>query len=254
MPRSLLLISLVLVALVAGCGGDGGGGAPNPLALLDLAVDRTKDVDSVRQSATMESDLGGQKMAIEIEGSATALGEDGEMTMTMETGGDEFEADVILVDGVFYMKSKAIPLPAGKEWLKSEDVPASSLDPGELVQHLREAQGVKRVGSEEIRGEPTTHFRGPIDIEKLVDASFGGRMAEQFKQIPNVREFSMTIDVWVLEDGLPARTAVKLTAPQHIGGSMSMTAEFLEYDVPIDVEAPPDRTVIDESELGQAQS
>jgi hypothetical protein len=153
-----------------------------------------------------------------------------------------------------YMRSPDMPLPRGKEWVKAPDMPVSSLDPAEMVEHLREAQGVENVGTEEIRGKPTTHFHGLVDLEKLVGASYGNDVLEQFKRIPNVHEYNMTIDVWVLEDGLPSRVAMKITAPEHVSGDMSITSDFLEYDVPVDVEAPPAGKVIEESELAEQSS
>lgn len=246
MTRSLLaLIAIVFVA--AGCGG---GEAPsNPLAALDLAVDRTKDVDSMRQTISMKADFAGEKMSLEGEGTGTADAKNGEMSMSMDIAGESFEFDALIVDDAIYMKSDAIPLPKGKEWIETADVPASSLDPAEFVQHLRESQGVKNVGSEEIRGDRTTHFAGPVNIDKLFEASYGEDMAEQLEQMPQIEQFKMTIDVWVLEDGLPARVTMKLTAPEHVEGSMTMSSDFLEYDVPVDVEAPPASKVIDESKV-----
>jgi hypothetical protein len=219
----LLLVPIALLALIAGGCGD----ARDPLASLDLAAKRSGEVDSIRQSITMKTDFEGEQMSLEGEGAFTADSLDGEMTATMVAAGEELEFEVISVGGTMYMRSDDLPLPGGKEWMKTEDTPVSSLEPDEFVRHLRESQNVENVGDEEIRGEPTTHFRGPIDLEKLFEASFGSDMAEQFKQIPNVRQYAMTIDVWVREDGLPARVGMKLTAPENVDGEMTMTADFL---------------------------
>jgi hypothetical protein len=249
MTRSLLVV-VALLALVAGGCGD----ARDPFAALDLAAKRSGEVDSIRQSITMETDLGGERMSLEGEGAFTADSLDGEMTATTVAGGEELEFELISVGGTMYMRSEALPLPKGKEWIKTADMPVSSMEPDELVNHLRESQGVTNVGTEEIRGEPTTHFRGPVDFEKLVEAAFGDDMAEQLKQLPDAEAYGIAVDVWVREDGLPARIGMKITAPENVGGAMTMTVDFLDYDVPIEVEAPPADKVIEESELAGKSS
>lgn len=247
MSRPLLALIATALVVVAGCGG---GEAPsNPLAALDLAVDRTKDVESMRQTISMKADFGGQRLSLEGEATGTADAENGAMTMTMDVAGESLEFEGLIVDDAIYMRSDDIPLPKGKEWMRTQDVPASSLDPAEFVQHLRESQGAENLGTKEIRGEHTTHFGGPVDINRLFEASYGEDMAEQLRQLPNIEQFKMAIDVWVLEDGLPARVTMKLTAPESVEGSMTMSSDFLQYDVPVDVEAPPASKVIDESKV-----
>ena len=242
MTRSLLAIPVLVVALVAaGCGEAEEAAVPdkNPLAALDLAAKRTSDVESMRQAFTMEADLGGEEMSLEGEGSFTADGRNGVMTASMLSEGERVKFRAIAADGLVFIKSDDFPLPVGKEWLKTEDPPTSTMKPDEFVRHLRESQGAKNVGTEEVRGEQTTHFRGPLDLEKLVKASGENEVIERLRQTPDAKSYDIVIDVWVLEDGLPARIGMKVTAPEKVSGAMTMTADILKYDVPVDAEAPP---------------
>jgi LppX_LprAFG lipoprotein len=240
MNRSLLALAVVASLVAAGCGGADEEAAveDNPLAALDTAAQRTTEVESMRQQIAMDSDLGGEKLSMDAEGSFTADSQTGTMKAKMETGGEEIEFEAIMVDGTMYMKGDAFPIPDGKEWVKTPDSPTSTMEPAEFVKFLRESEGVENVGTEEIRGDETTHYRGPVDLERLARES-DADVFEQIKQSPEALEFDMVIDVWVLEDGLPARIAMELTAPGKTSGGMTMTADVLEYDVPVDAEAPP---------------
>jgi hypothetical protein len=240
MTRSLLALPVRVAALVAaGCGeSEEAAVEDNPLAALDAAAKRTDDVESLRQTISMESDLDGEKLTMEGEGSFTADAEDGVMTASMVADGDAIDFELVSVDGTIYMKSDDLPLPEGKEWFKTPDAPTSTMQPAEFVQFLRESEGVENVGTEEIRGELTTHFRGPLDLMKLAEAS-DNDVLEQLKQTPEAKDFDIFVDVWVMENDLPARIAMNISAPKQTTGEMTMSTDILEYDVPVDAEAPP---------------
>jgi len=218
------------------------------MALLDTAAQKTGEAESFKQEITMDSDLGAETMKMDGEGVFTADQQSGEMTATMEQGGETLEFEAVMVDGVMYLKGDDFGLPEGKEWLKTEQPPTSSMEPAEFVDFLHQSGDVEEVGTEEIRGEETTHFRGPLDIEKLA-AESGPAIVQQLKQSPEAKQLNMTIDVWVDGEGMPARLALAITA-DGVEGSMKMSSELLEYDVPVDVEAPPADEVVDAGDLG----
>jgi LppX_LprAFG lipoprotein len=245
MSRHLLAAFTVLALIAGGCGGEEAAES-NPLAALDVAAKKTTEVESMRQAITMDVDFEGETLSMDAEGSFTADSQNGTMQATMVTGGDQLEFEAIAVDGTMYLKSDDFPLPAGKEWLKTPDPPTSTMEPAEFVRFLRASEGVENAGEEEIRGEPTTHFRGPLDLEKLAEAS-DTAVLERLKASPEAKNLDIVVDVWVLENGLPARMAMKLTAPEQSSGQMTMTADILEYDVPVDAEPPPANKVAEQA-------
>jgi hypothetical protein len=240
MNRSLLALAAVVALVAAGCGEAEQEAAvdDNPLAALNTAATKTAEVDSMRQTLTMDAAFGGEELSMEGEGSFTADSQDGTMTATIVEGGEEIEFEAISVDGTLYIKGDAFPLPAGKEWLKAPDAPTSTMEPAAFVRFLQESEGVENVGTEEIRGEQTTHFRGPLDLERLAQAS-DSPVLDRLKSSPDAKDFDIVVDVWVMDDDLPARIAMKLTTTGDNAGEMTMATDILEYDVPIDVEAPP---------------
>lgn len=234
-----------LAFLLAGCGGDEGG-----LALLDTASQKTGDAESFRQEVTMDSDLDGQTITMDGEGTFTSDQKRGEMSATMEQDGQTIEFDAVMIDGVMYLKGDDFGLPEGKEWLKTPNPPTSSMAPSEFVDFLKDSGEVEEVGTEEIRGEETTHFRGPVDLQALAEES-GPAVLQQLRNSPEADRMNMIIDIWVDEEGLPARMALDITA-DGVEGSMKMTSELLEYDVPVEVSPPPADKVVEAGEIGSS--
>jgi len=141
-------------------------------------------------------DLEGSEMSMEGEGVFSADSTRGVMTATMELDGEQIKFEGIALDGVMYLKSDQIPLPEGKEWFKTPDPPTSTLSPSEFVSFLRDSEGVENAGTEEIRGEETTHFRGPLDFEKLAEES-GSELIKRLRANPQVEQMDITVDLWV---------------------------------------------------------
>lgn len=245
-PRRVLCLALTF-ALIAGCGsekgGGEGGGGENSLAALDAAAGKAKEIKSFRHEFTMRSDLADQKLSFDGEGTSSADSRHGRLTGTLDVGQGPIEFEGIVADEVMYLKGDAFGLPKGK-WLKSPDPPTSTLSPGEFVGFLKDAEGVKRVGSETIRGEETEHFRGPLNIKELAEES-GSEIVERLRQTPEVDKFDIVVDVWVMQDGLPARLTLEMTAPGQASGSMKVTSDILEYDVPLNDKPPPAGQVVE---------
>jgi hypothetical protein len=235
-PIIRLLLVLIALVLVAGCGSDAGG--DDPLAALDAAAKKTKAAESNRQQFRMETEGGGEELS--MTGEATMSADSTRGRMTFEAEGDQFSGsfEAMTIDGVIYMKGDQIPIPEGKEWVKAQDPPTSTMSPSEFVQFLRDSGDVENEGTEEIRGEQTTHYSGPLDIRKIAEAG-GSELVQRLNQQPQADELDVTIDIWVGQDGLPARIALEVKPPDGQEGSLKMTSDILEYNVEVDVEPPP---------------
>jgi hypothetical protein len=240
------VLFLATFALIAGCGeeeggGDGGGG--DVRSALAAAAEKSKDIKTFSQTFTMESDLGGATFSFDGEGTSTADNQRGTMKGTMEVGGQTIEFEGIL-DGTFmYLKGEGLGAPAGK-WIKTEDPPTSTMSPTEFVNFLKDADGVEEVGTEDVNGEQTTNYRGPLDLDKLAEKS-GPAIIQQLKNNPEVGKLDITVDLWVREDGLPARFGLEITAPGEAEGSMKVSSDITDYDVPVNADPPPASDVIE---------
>jgi hypothetical protein len=174
---------------------------------------------------------------------------------------------------VMYMRFPAVSsqLPAGKSWVRmdlgeagkaqgfdfSELRDFTSNDPRKMLDFLRAAsEQIETVGTEELRGVGTTHYRATVnlaDYDKLAPASkreelrsMLGEMIEQtgLDEIP--------VDVWLDELGLVRRLDMSFTATQPgttDSVQATMTFEVYDYGEVVDVELPPAAEVVDAAAL-----
>ena len=227
--------------LLGGCGADDGGGAPDPLAALATAVVKTADSESFRAKMSVQSDLEGEELGLMAVGTFTADSSRGRFEGRMDVGQGWMDFEAIALDSVMYMKSGQFPLPGGKEWIGVSDQPMTSLSPSEFAAALRDSEGVRNVGTEEIRGERATHFRGRLDPGKVAEES-NLEIAERLRRLPGAKDIEFAVDMWVAQDGLPSRISVDISMP-GVAGSLEATTDLLEYDVEVDVERPASDTV-----------
>ena len=239
---------------LAACGSSGTEGSA-PTALIAAAIQRSDDAGSYRADVDLASDLAGQHEA--IRGEMLANGDSTRLRgrFVYEEGEDDpIEMEMILVGEDAYYRGRefAKVLPPGREWmhLRDKELGQQSLTPGQLIDLLRDTEGVEEIGSETIRGHETVRLRGPFDVEEAADR-LGGPMAEKLEKSPElVKRLNATVDAWVSEnDKRLHRVAVRMTF-DGVGGAMSMTTDLLEEGAPLDdVKAPPARLVADEDEL-----
>jgi hypothetical protein len=161
-------------------------------------------------------------------------------------------------------------LPPGKTWIKGDARDLSSADAGQLSQFgsfagtdPREAFGILKavsgpievVGSEEIRGVETSHYRTTIDtarLEALVPAdkrqSLGG--LDQAAKQAGLTE--LPLDVWIDAEQRIAKLSVDLDAKQpgsDASVKASLVVELYDYGAPLDLELPPADQVVDAATL-----
>jgi hypothetical protein len=290
-----LLAAAVAALLLAGCGGGGeDGGAPalttggeSAGSILAAAASETADSGSSRVdltfSAELPSELAQEPVTFTGQGAFDYASREGELTYDFSElfaslglpRADE-PVEAIFQGDVFYMKFPLLSasLPEGRPWLKLDlkalgEQPGVNLaqlqqlsqgDPSRALDYLRATGGtVEEVGSEQIRGVETTHYRGTIQLDKLADQV----PAEQREQVRAAvqqltEQTGMTeipTDVWVGEDGLIRRMTLnyraKVTAPgsdpQEVASTVTM--EFHDFGAQVDVQPPRADEVTDVAEL-----
>ena len=134
-------------------------------------------------------------------------------------------SEQITIGAVTYAKS-----PGDEKW-KKLDVPGSdepALSPVLMLGLLRDAsRETARVGEENVRDEPTVHYQLTVDCQEA-----------------EIRcDDEAVVDVWIAKDGFVRRVAV-----DEVGTSVTM--EFFDFGVPVDVEPPPPERVEDTPSAG----
>jgi hypothetical protein len=272
MRRFLLPLAFLLVLGASACGGSGStstDGTPSPAPAAQAvsnAGQKSSDAGSARASFT--ADFTGS-----TSGAMTGEGEfsnrEGHLTLDMsDLGGGAFgsgQAELVFSDLVYYMKlpdGAGLPVPPGKEWFKidlkqlgqtqglnlEQLTQLSQSDPSQALDFLQGASDdFHEVGTEDVRGEPTTHYAGTIDLNKVAENA-PADLAEQYKKLAELApSSSVPMDVWIGDEGYvhKLRFEQKLAA----GSSMTMEEELYDWGTDINVTVPSEDQVVDLTQL-----
>jgi hypothetical protein len=113
-----------------------------------------------------------------------------------------------------------------------------------MFSQLKAVSGdVEKVGSDEVRGVETTHYRAEVDLLKIPESLPPERREAARKSMERAREqFGLEnypMEVWIGEDDLVRR--IRLEPSMEILGqeiSFDMTMEFYDYGTPVSVQVP----------------
>jgi hypothetical protein len=255
--RLLLLLAPLAVAFAA-CGGGGGkkasGPAENPLAKAAAATSK-----QTTEKTTLAGNVAfaGQTIRMRGDGGFDQATREGWLHLKVSVpGGGSSTVDEVFVKNALWLKSGlfASALPAGKEWIKVDLQKAAKqlgfnfkallgqTPDDAMTQIRRTASKVTTVGTEQITGIETTHYRAAIDMTKIPATDKVQKLtAAAYKPV----------DVWVDGDDLVRRVKLDYTAkadpakPQRAHTVMTMT--FSGYGDPVDVEPPAASLVVDAS-------
>ena len=249
------LFALALALTGVACGDDGGGGGDSKaIDALALAADKATDAGTAHMVMTMEMNVSGQQVSIEGEGDMSFADEIGEMTMTMSAPGIEGGQSIeMILDGTYvYMKMPA-QLGGTGGWARMDltKMPGGASnqfaqDPSQYLEFLRGASedGVEEVGSEEIDGVETTHYKATLAYDKILDQAPDQEAAEEVRaQLESLGGDidSIPAEVWIDEEGLPRRMKMDMSVDaQGQTAEILITMEFSDYGVEVDIQPPKD--------------
>ncbi|HEX5468606.1 MAG TPA: LppX_LprAFG lipoprotein [Gaiellaceae bacterium] len=272
----VLLAALVLgLALAASACGGSGSSSPSVAATTSSAP----DAQAVVQAGQKSSDAGSARASFTASftgaasGTMTGEGEfskhEGHVTLDLSgLGNGTFgggEAELVFSNLVYYVKlpeNAGLPVPPGKEWFKidlqklgqtsgldlDQLTQLGQSDPSQALLFLKGASDdFHEVGSEDVRGEPTTHYAGTIDLQKVAETA-PPDVADQYRKLAQLAPSSkVPMDVWVGEDGLVRKLRFEQKLAE--GSSMTMEEELYDYGADVDVSPPDDDEVIDLTDL-----
>lgn len=278
LPTIAALLCIAPVAIAAsGCGSDS---LPDPVA---SAVAATRATDGAKVQMKIGFQGGGAPQGIEMKADGVADMKAGEMQMTLDLGGlgaalgngaskvdpADLKTELRLVDKTLYMQMGVFrkQLPKGKKWLEldaekigqSLGIDVSQLsqynDPTKMLDYLRSTGKVEEVGSEDVRGVGTKHYRATVDIAKAAK-SLGGTGKASGAGLDQLVKFlgdsKVPVDVYIGDDKLVRRMTMRLAPSGSAAASgfeMNMTMDLYDYGTPVNISAPPKSEVYDGSKL-----
>jgi hypothetical protein len=258
---------LVLGAALAACGGSGA----DPVKALRAAATKTVAAGSARSALTLltTAQPGGTKTtkgtgAIDFKAKRATFAID---TSGLGLAGLSGTVDLVLADGVIYAKVASL-LP-GKPWLKLDPKTLgasgssnlgglgalASGDPAAGIRLLDGvADGAKKVGSEQVRGAATTHYRGTVDLEKVKVGASASMKASIDALIKQLGRSTYPVDVWLDNDGLVRRLRSRQASAASgatPAATVVRTEEYYGFGAEVAAEPPPADQVTDLADLLQ---
>jgi hypothetical protein len=289
-PRSVL-VSLPAVAsaaalaiATAGCGS--GAATLDPIA---QAADATTHAGGARMAIRVRVANQAKRESIVLEGSGDFNMGNQEGELLFQLGGTsgipaaklkalhggKLDFTELFAHGSLYMSSPLFDgrLPGGAKWLKVDlskvasaagidvqSLTSGQSDPTQYLQYLRAAGGnVKDVGRDTVRGTPTTHYTGTIDLsreaEKLPTQDRAKLRAAMRKIIAQTGTSKIPVEVWIDAHHLVRRTRMEMSL--DIKGKSSdatIDYELFEFGPTPTVNVPSSSEVYDATQLSIARS
>lgn len=290
-PRRLLIASSLIAAttIVAGCGSTGSPGSSGSTGSSGAG---SSDVDGQVLAAAYTATTGARTARVQIRTSVQAKGTgaslnssntsdgilnlangDRDITTQLPTGG---QTESRRVAGVVYSKVAIIgnAPPPTKPWIKVTITGAAANsttdDPTQALSYLRAAaRSISKVGTEQVRGQDTTHYKAEIDLAKLATA--GGQTpppgqpdaGEALRRL--LGRDTLPVEIWVDAQqricriqtvspivsgsasggsGSASSTAAPSATPTN-SGTATIIEEFYDFGAPADIQAPPADQVSD---------
>jgi hypothetical protein len=224
MRRLTLALSLLaLVVPLAACGG------ATSLEGVASAAEKVEDAKTVRFAFSGAPNSIGGEGAIDLENDRFSLRMQPDEAHGDHVGG---AVEIRFVDGAIYMKNPEFASITDKPWVKLEGPTGTvdSPDPAQALDILKSAVDFEEAGRADVRGVPTTHYRGTIgdDTNGITPAG-------------------SIVEAWIDEQGYPRKMS-------FVDGEATATIEFYDFGTDVNIEPPsPDETAT-EADLGKGDS
>lgn len=240
---------IVGVAVLAWPKGNGGGDGGPLNAIAEAAVKTQNEVGGRALMRAIASSSSGDSFTITGHAVFDADGRT-RMVMTAPPHGSHHSVRIEAVgDGskLYFRSDEFGSLPEGKEWMgldftsmeeQESPLPAGGDVKGELAL-LEAVDDVQKLGKEEVRGVPTTHYRGTLEPADEADGS------------------PLPVEVWIDTDGLVRR--MTMTQPQPGGkgkGSptIDLRIDFYDFGFEPEIDVPESGEVFDATVLAKGQT
>lgn len=246
---AILVVVLAVFAWPHGGGGGGGGsGSGGPLNAIAAAAEKTQQEPGGRARMRSVITTPGNSAPFTITGHMVYDAEGRtqmEITAPQTPSGGPMKMDGVTDGSAMYMRSSKFgSLPNGAEWMKFDlslgddqetQAPAGSVDvKGELAL-LEGADDVQKLGKEDVRGVPTTHYRGTIPSADEESAPFH-------------------VEAWIDADRVVRRMRLVHSEPSDKGegaSTVDMRMDFFDFGLEPEIEVPDSSEVFDATAMAE---
>jgi hypothetical protein len=243
---AILVVALAVFAWQQGGDGDDGG----PLNAIAAAAEKTQDEPGGRALMRSVITTPEHSVPFTMTGRMVYDAEDRTqivMTAPRTASGGPMKMDGVTDGSAMYMRSSRFgSLPNGAEWMKidlalgdDQETPApASVDvKGELAL-LEGADDVQKLGKEDIRGVPATHYRGTIASADEESSPFH-------------------VEAWIDADGVVRRMRLVHSEPSEKEDgttTVDMRMDFFDFGIEPKIEVPDPSEVFDATAMAEASA
>jgi hypothetical protein len=267
--RPSLVLATVVVAtafvILASSLAAGARPAADDASRISKSGDELAKAGGARFRGTTSSGSGANGGTVTFDGSLDFKTRAGEYSVDAAAIGLQGTGKVhtVVAGGVLYLSLDALqgvdpsssPDLAGKKWLKLDPKvfggggQIGQSDPNGSLDALRGVKGgVKRVGSEKVRGTRTTRYRVSIDADQAVNNAPEDQRDEVRNTVGALGSKTIPADVWVDAKGRLRKVRLHVAASSTTTkGSVSF--EYFDLGTQVNVEAPPANEVVDFQDL-----
>jgi hypothetical protein len=242
---AILVVAFAVLAWPHGGGSDGGG----PLNAIAAAAEKTQNEPGGRALMRSIITTSAQPRRFTITG--RMVYDAGDRTEAIisapqTASGGPMKMEAISDGTTMYMHSSQFgSLPAGARWMmldlsragdQEAPVPANVDAKGELALLETVSDDVQKLGKEDVRGVPTTHYRGSMDPADGKGAPFD-------------------VEAWIDAEGLVRRTRLVHSEPSDKGDgttTIDMRMDFIDFGIEPEIEVPDSSEVFDATAMAEA--
>jgi hypothetical protein len=281
---SLVLLCTAALGLAA-CGSSGSTSSPSatkptaksldPTTIIAAAFTKTSAAKSARLALTYQVTSGTATSASGVNERATGsgvinfVGKQADLTVIGPTGQSIEER---LIGTVAYVKlpsqlAHTYPQLHGKTWLSQKIANNSASlgfgsggsdasDPTSILRLVSiVSDRVDKIGTESVRGTPTTHYRATVSFAKA--AAKQGLPRAQIQAVEKaIGTATFPVDLWIDDQGVARRMQFRFPLPKATSsaaagqsGHVTETLELFDFGTPVSVAAPPASQTADASAL-----
>lgn len=257
----ILVGALVAFAWQQGDGGDGDG----PLNAIAAAAERTQNESGGRTAmrTVISSPVQSESFTISGLGAFDAEGRtEATLRFRRPESNELVEMQMLASESAMYMSSDLFgSLPGGKEWMgldlsfldESEaPVPIEGDAMGELELLEAVADDVQKLGQEDVRGVPTTRYRGKVDNSERAEQLREEGAEELAAKLEQGRP--LQIEVWIDADGLVRRMRyinVEREEGDEKATTTDMRVDFFDFGIEPEIELPDSNEVFDATTIAK---
>jgi hypothetical protein len=260
------LLALLALTLLGGCGGAA------DTSLFATAVRNTEAAGGAEIVFSMRMEAPGMSEPLEMSGNGVedASRRRGHFTFESPMTGS---MEVVSDDMTVYMRSDLFAAAlGGKDWMKLDLRRAMSsfgLDLGSSGQFGKSAAGqlpmlravsgdVSEEGHDQVAGTDTTHYSATVDLRRYPDVMPEEQRDAARKGVERLIEMTgqseIPMDVWIDGDQRVRRMTWNQSIRQgSTEMKMEVSAEYVRFGVPVDVQVPDEADVFDATDLVQRQ-